>query len=99
MTTRCNVNCFCQPEIYRVVRYRPTQSTRGNLILPAVFYAMPRLRSQVKKTDGTVCECRYIAPELRYADMCSQCAAKKGFNRITAFDDKSKKTKTKKAQK
>ncbi len=47
---------------------------------------MPRLRTQVKQTDGTLCDCRYIAPELRYADMCSKCAEKKGFNRRTAFD-------------
>lgn len=61
----------------------------------------PRLRSRVKKTDGTVCDCRYIAPELRYADMCNKCAAKKAFNRTTAFDEvtKSKRKITKKRNK
>lgn len=33
------------------------------------------------------CECRRIAPELRYSDMCDYCAERFGFDRVTAFDD------------
>ena len=57
---------------------------------------MPRLRTSVKLTDGNVCDCRYIAPELRSADMCNTCAQKKNFNRTTAFDEDKKKKISKK---